>query len=427
MPPHSLEAERAALGATLVSPAALDILESMLRPEDFYRHAHLLIYGALRRLASRATAADALTLTEELRTTGELDAVGGPAYVSSLVDGMPRSANVEHYAAIVREKAQLRNLIALATALASEAYAQDQPAGRLIDRGAGRLLSLATPTGSGVQTAAEIVGSYTAALDAGEIGEPVPTGYADLDHLLIGLRPCELVIVAARPSVGKTSFALRLADQVARSQKPVLFFTLEDGFHAVAARLLAWRSGVTAIALERGQATTEQYASIADAAVGFAGLPLYVECSAQTVAEVGAWCRRMADRQLSCVIVDYIQLLLPDRSRESQEAEVAGISRALKRLAKELAVPVVALSQLNRAPDGRADKRPHMSDLRGSGALEQDCNVAILLFREELHRPRPENAGIAEVIVAKNRAGPTGVVRLMFDKELALFRDLAHP
>lgn len=423
--PHSLEAEVAILGAALVDVGAWPLVRSLLNGADFFRQAHRLLFVAMGRLADQGVAIDLLTLVEDLRRRGDLDEVGGPAYIASLVDGMPHSSNVEHYAIIVREKARLRALIHEAAALTAGAYEAAESADALLDRAVGRLLGQAMAGRDGATRAGLAVQQYAQALASDTVAEPIRTGYADLDDLSGGFRPGELVVVAARPGVGKSSWALGAAVHMARAGCPVLFATLETTVPFLAARLMAWESGVPVATIEGRAATDAQYAAVGESLGRLDGVPLVFAESARMPSQVTALARRMRqDAGLGCVVVDYLQLLVSGERQSSLEAETAALSRALKRLATDLRVVVIALSQLSRAPEARRDKRPYLSDLRGSGALEQDADVVILLFRPELYKRTAENDGLAEVIVAKHKTGPTGVVRLRFDRELARFSNL---
>lgn len=422
--PHSIDAEKAVLGAVLLDVEVLPLAVTVIRPADFFRQAHATVFGCMLDLQARSLAPDFVTLKDELARLGKLDEVGGPAYLSSLVDGMPHGSHVAQHAGIVREKARLRTAMAVANRLIAQAYEQETTAAQAVER-AVRDLSLAieAPAG-GLVSERDAVLMYLGDLGS-EKGAPIMTGYLDLDALVGGIRPGDLVIVAARPSVGKTSLALGIARHVADKGRVALFCSLEMSLGGLASRLLAWRTGVPSARFERNEATQEEYGRVASAFPDGAVGALRLEATARTVTEIGAWCRRARqDGDLAVCVVDYLQLLLPERKRDSDEAEIAAVTYALKRLAIDQHVAVIALSQLNRAPETRRDKRPRPSDLRGSGSIEQACDLALLLYREEMHKPTEENAGIAELIVAKNRNGPVGVLRLQFTKELALFRSL---
>src|SRR3990167_7487555 len=415
--PHSIEAEKATLCAVLVKATLWPVLSSALSIDDFFRDAHRLIFAAYGRLADASTPLDYVTLKEELRRVGELDTAGGPAYLASLTDGLPamRPENLEHYARIVREKARLRSAIACASDLLARAYEAEAPAATIVDGAMNRLATVVDASDRRVVSAAGGIRAYASAINTGTYGPTIKTGYVDVDNLIGGFRRSDLVIVAARPSVGKSALALGMAEAMALAGLVVLMFPIEMNIEGVSSRLVAGRARVESAAIERGLASAGEYARWADASGAFEGLPLRFQGSATTLAEIAAWRRRAQQEEgLGAVIVDYLQLLVSDDPRVKTETAIASISKGLKRLAKELNVPVIALSQLNRASESRTDKRPHLSDLRSSGALEQDCDLAILLHRASMHGRTPENDVIAEVIVAKHRGGPTGCVRLAF-------------
>jgi replicative DNA helicase len=425
--PHNLEAERAVLGAVLVHGPARHVAFAHVQPADFFRDAHRKVFAAMLVLSERGVEPDLITVKEELGTRGLLEDVGGPAYMASLADGVPRSANVEYYAGIVREKSRLRAAILHGTALAHDAYAERQPAVDLVADMAKRLAADIGTSPERPATAAEAAREYTTELDVGTA--LLHTGYIDVDNLTGGIGLGDLTVVAARPSVGKTTATLGIAKNIATTGRTVAYFTLEMKRSKMAARLMAWEARVQTTALERGLATEDDYARIAEAQAALEGLPLFFDEHSRTLLEVEAWCRRLRDEtgDLAAVFVDYLQLLVPAELKgSSRQEQVAGLSRGLKRLGKDLKVSVVALSQLSRAPEARTDKRPQLADLRESGALEQDADVAMLLYRPEMHKKTDENKGIAELIVAKNRTGPVGVTRLYFDADFAQFRDLAH-
>lgn len=425
--PHNLEAERAVLGAILVSNESRFVAFAVLQSSDFYREAHGKIYDAMHALAKDAAAIDLVTLREKLTAFGTLEEVGGPAYVSSLADGVPRSVNVEHYAGIVKEHARRRTAIRLGNDLLRGAYEARESAATIIDGVVGNLIQ---QIGADARRPIDIYAAsveYAQALDSGV--SMLPTGYVDLDDLIGGLPLGNLTVVAARPSVGKTTFALGIAQHVAQSDRVAAFFSLEMRRAEIGARSASWRSRVQTTTLERGTASDVDYVKFAEGQQTLVDLPLIVDDASSTLIEIDAWCRRLREERgdLACVVIDYLQLLLPAaQSRHaSRQEEVAAISRGLKRLAKELRVAVIALSQLSRAPENRSDKRPHLSDLRESGALEQDADVALLLFRPDMHKRTDDNEGLAEFIVAKNRTGPVGVVQACFIKEFAKFENLA--
>jgi replicative DNA helicase len=425
--PHNLEAERAVLGAAMVDAGAWTTASASLRDRDFYRDAHRRIFKAMELMATRRVAFDMITLKDALSESGELDEVGGPAYLASLTDGFPRGSNVAHHAGIVAEMARLRDLVAAGNRLCEAAYLRDHQSHRIADAAARGLLNMAHVPGAArpVRMRAAVE-QYVGELVNGDMLKPLPTGYLDLDELIGGLQSEDMTIVAARPSVGKSAWALGVAEHMASQGHATAFISLEMRQSALAAQLLSWRSGVPAALLSQGRATEADYARLAQVYDDVEDIPLFLVAAPSTLTQVAAWCRRLKDEHgLACVVVDYLQMLIPEGSHASIEQEVAAISRGLKRLAGDLKLAVVALSQLSRAPETRRDKRPHLSDLRSSGCLEQDCDLAILLFRPEMHTKKPEHEGVAECIVAKNRTGPVGPVRLVFDKSLARFRNMA--
>lgn len=425
---YSLDAEKAVLGAVLISPKLWPSVSSELTDGDFYRGAHRLIFNTLADLSRRSAVVDTLTVVDALRLSGGLDEVGGPAYVSGLTDGIPSSANVGAYVRIVKEKARLRALAAIGHSLAVSANERADLGSTLLAEEAMRsLIGLDTGERRDVVRSKRAVDDYIETMILGEQKAPVTTGFIDLDRLIGGFMAGELVILAARPSVGKTALALEAARMIARAESTVMMFSLEMSMRAITSRLISIESGVPASAIERGDATVDQLGLVSDAHQRMVDVPLYFQCSARTPTEVEGWCRRIRQEsgRLDCVLVDYLQLLAPDhRGREASD-DVASISRALKLMAVRLNAVVIALSQLNRASEARRDKRPHISDLRGSGALEQDADMALLLFREEMYTKTVDNTGVAEVIVAKNRNGKTGTVKLAFDHRVGTFRNLA--
>lgn len=429
MLPHNLEAERSILGAVLIDGNAMAVAASVVTPAMFFRQAHKDIFECLCEMAARQEPLDLVLLNENLRVKkvdgsqqNMLEEVGGPAYLASLLDGVPRSTNVEHYAKVVREKAWLRAVIFSTSKTLTHAYEEQEPAARIVGAATDALIGCIQGAEGSLVPATKAMSDYVAGLDTASA--PISTGYSDLDVVLRGgYHPGDLIIVAARPSVGKTSFVLGSARHLAAQGRKALFASIEMSRNAIAARLLSWESGVPSQRLEMRTADSEDYQRVMAALEGPVS-GLMIEDTARTLMEVASWCRLARPE---CLIVDYIQLMVPEvvKGPRDDQGEVAAISRGLKRLAKELGIPVVALSQLSRAPETSKDKRPQLSHLRSSGALEQDADVVVLLFREEMHTQRDDNRGVAEAIVAKQRNGPTGVTRLAFVSELAQFRNLA--
>jgi replicative DNA helicase len=426
--PHSLEAEKALLGSVLLKDAVWPEVASDVIARHFFRAAHQVIYEAMGQCKERGLAIELVTLKHVLGS--RLEGVGGSAYIASLIDGMPIAMNVKHYATIVREKALLRDTIDAGNALVAAAYGSDDEPAQVLEDGVRSLLSLAVKSATGPVPVGTAVREYVTALDTDATASVLPTGHHDLDELLAGgVRKGELTIVAARPSVGKTSFALGIGKAAAHAGGPGVVFSMEMRRQALAGRMLAWESRVDLHRASAHALSGDDYARMTDAWAKMDTLPLLIEDSVTTLTQATAWCQRLQQRPegLACAVFDYIQLMSAPENRQdrSRNESVGSLSRGLKRLAQDLNIAVVACSQLSRAPEGRQDKRPHLSDLRESGALEQDADVAILLFREEMYKKTDDNAGIAEAIIAKQRNGPTGVTRLAFLSQFAQFCDLA--
>ena len=427
--PHNLEAERCVLGAILINNAAFNAAAELIKPGDFYREAHRRIFDRIIELNERQQAIDFVTLRDELDRGGDLERVGGPAYITALADGVPRSTNVAHYAQIVKNKAALRNLIHSANRMSADAYAAADDADEVLDRAQRDIFAIAEDrihrgflsmeqlVKDGFQTI-ERLQERKGALTG------VPTGFADIDELTSGLQPADLVIVAARPSVGKTAFALNMALHVgATGAGTAGVFSLEMAREQIFMRMLTSEAGVDAHRLRSGLLSQDDWSNLSATLERLAQARIYVDDTpALGVLEMRAKSRLLKDSHgLDLLVVDYIQLMQGNRRFENRTQELASISRSLKGLAKELDVPVVVLSQLSRAPESRADRRPQLSDLRESGALEQDADVVMFLFREEMYDAKPENEGLAEVIIGKQRNGPTGTVKLAFLKQQTRF------
>lgn len=424
--PHAIEAEQATLGAVLLRSELWADVAAVVGPGDWFRDAHRRIWEAMGRLHDLAVAIDLLTVRHELARVGELDAIGGPAYLASLVDGVPRSTNVRHYAGVVRELATLRRLIAVAEEVGAAAYGQE-PSEDIVGRAMRALLQCQPAASDAGTTLGAAATAYVEALGQQEAVQRVTCGLRDVDDLLLGgLRRKRLAIVAARPSVGKTSFGLGMAMASARAGVRAAFVSLEMDTLSLSERALAWHAKIDGRRLQTKALAEDDYRRLGQSLASFERLPLLFYDRAHTLHQVAAIVHRLRQRPegLGLLVVDYLQLLHGERAENMQQA-IAAISKGLKRIATDEDVALVALSQLSRAPETRKDKRPHLQDLRDSGALEQDADVVLLLFREEMHAPTPENAGLAEVIVAKHREGPTGVQRVAFLPGRAWFEDLA--
>ncbi|MBF7081396.1 replicative DNA helicase [Desulfallas sp. Bu1-1] len=434
VPPHNIDAEQSVLGALLLDNSAISKVVRFLNPEDFYLESHRVIFNAILELEDNGQAADLVTVTEKLRRKGELEKVGGATYVASLTNIAPTAANVEYYARIVEEKALLRNLINLAVRIAGMSYEGSEDAERLMEEAERMLLELGSRRTSTVFTEIKDV-----LLDTfkhfeylykhkGEI-TGVPTGFKDLDRICQGLQPGDLIIVAGRPSMGKTSFGMCIAYHAAvKTMKPVAVFSLEMSKEQLVQRMLCAEAMVDQHKLRSGFISEGDWAKLTQQAREMARLPIFIDDSGVlTVRQIRAKARRMhLEKGLALIVIDYLQLMQGSRRAENRQQEIAEISRSLKGLAKELNVPVLALAQLSRSVEQRQDKRPIMSDLRESGSLEQDADVVMFIYRDEYYHPDTEKVGIAEIIVAKQRNGPTGTVELAFLKEFTRFMNLAR-
>jgi replicative DNA helicase len=434
--PHNLDAERSVLGAILIDNEAFNVAASVIDARAFFRDAHRRIFDRMVALAERSQPIDLVTLKEELERAGELDEVGGPAYIAALLDGVPRTTNVEYYARIVKEKSTLRHLIYSANQILANAYEADQDADLILDEAESAIFSVADDRiKSGFVPMRELVKDSFPKIE--QLFEHksfitgISTGFADIDKMTRGFQRGDLIIVAARPSMGKTSLVLNVAQHVATTRQVAGFFSLEMSKEQLFMRMLASEAKIDNYRLMSGQIGQKEYGNITHALETLSDAQLYIDDTAGAgVLEMRAKARRLqAEQGLDLLAVDYIQLMTGRGRFENRTLELASISRSLKGLAKELNVPIVVLSQLSRAPESRSDKRPQLSDLRESGALEQDADVVILIFREEMYKQSNEPAetdGIAELIVAKQRNGPTGVVKLAFLKQQTRFANLAE-
>jgi replicative DNA helicase len=433
--PHNLEAERSVLGAILVHNDAFNMAAQVVDSNDFYRDAHRRIWDKMVALNERNHAIDFVTLKEELSRGGELDDVGGPAYVASLADGVPRATNIEYYAKIVKEKSTLRSLIFAANKILTSAYeAEDEPE-LILDEAESSIFAVADD-----RLKAGFVSMSTLVKDSfpkieqlfeqKKLITGVPTGFDDMDEMTRGLQPGDLIIVAARPSMGKTSLVLNIAQHVAvQPGHSVGFFSLEMSKESLFLRLLTAEAHIDSHRLLSGAIGQKDYGKISHALETMSAMKLYIDDTASIgVLEMRAKTRRLqSEHGLTLIVVDYVQLMSGRGRFENRTLELAAISRSLKGLAKELSVPIIVLSQLSRAPEARADHRPQLSDLRESGALEQDADLVVLIYRDDVYNKDPNNpeAGTAELILAKQRNGPTGVVKLAFLREQTRFANLA--
>ena len=430
--PHNLEAERAVLGAVLLDAEAIHRAVEFIKDTDFFRDAHRRIFAKMLELAERSQAIDFITIKDELGRSGDLDQVGGPAYIASLVDGLPRGVNVADYARIVKEKSSLRSLIQSANRVLASAYQAEDDAGAIIDEAEREIFAIAEGAiHQGFVSMRELANASFAVVEQAhsrkQLVTGVPTGFLELDEMLAGLQPSDLIIVAARPSMGKTSLVLNIAQHVGtKTTMTVGFFSLEMSKEQLFLRMLTSEAGIDAHRLRTGFLGERDFPKLTHAMEVLGGARIFIDDSASIgVLEMRAKARRLkAEHGLDLIIIDYIQLMQGRGRFENRVTELASISRGLKGLAKELAVPVVVLSQLSRAPEQRPNKRPQLSDLRESGALEQDADVVVMIFREDMYEATEENQGLAELIVAKQRNGPTGTARLALIRELTRFENL---
>ena len=447
--PSSVESERAVLGAILLDNSAYDQAAELLKPEDFYLDSHRILFRRMMALSERSQPIDLVTLSEELMRYNDLEPVGGAAYVSSLTDGLPRLSNIEHYVRIVRDKALLRRLIYTCDGIYNRCLDGSEEIESVLDSAESLILSI------GEQRVRkgfihfrdifrESIGSLDALHDRGKRVTGLETGFRKFDDMTRGLQPSELIIIAARPSGGKTSFALNIAQYAAiHRQQPVGLFSLEMSKEALVQRLLCAEARVDGHLLQTGFASRDDWAKMARALGHLADAPLFIDDTpAISISEMRAKARRLQkDHGLGLLIVDYLQLMsgggasvstrtgdgltVISAKFENRTQEVSAISRGLKSLAKELKVPVVAISQLNRAPEERGG-HPRLSDLRESGQIEQDADLVAFLFREEMSKPTESNRGRAELIIEKQRNGPTGIVHLAFIPKYTCFENLAE-
>ena len=435
--PHNLEAEKCVLGAILIDNPSFNQAAEVIDAGDFFRDAHRRIFEKMVGLSERNQPIDPVTLKDELTRSGELDEVGGPAYVASLTDGVPRSANVEYYARIVKEKSTLRRLIQSANDVLARAYDAEEDADNLLDEAERSIFQIAEHRmRSGFVSLAQLVDGGWKQLEhlqehKGAV-TGVPTGFTDLDEMTQGFQKTDLIIVAARPSMGKTSLVLNMALHCGiEAGKTAGIFSLEMSKEQLFMRMLTSEARVDAHKFRGGFLGEQDYTRLVSAFGRLHDAKVFVDDTPSAgILEMRAKARRLKmEHGLDLLVIDYLQLMQGRGKFDNRQQELASISRSLKILAKELEVPIVALSQLSRAPEGRSDHRPQLSDLRESGALEQDADVVIFIFREEMYPVEgqipPESEGVAELIIGKQRNGPTGTVRLAFLKQYTRFENLA--
>jgi replicative DNA helicase len=434
-PPHDMTAEQCVLGGMLLSQDAIAEVIETLRAQDFYRPAHQIIYDAILDLYGRGEPSDAVTISAELTKRGEITRVGGAPYLHTLISSVPTAANANYYAKIVHERSVLRKLVEVGTRITQRGYAADgADADAILDWAEAEVLSIAEKrAGEDYMPLSEIMPGALDEIEAiGSRGGQlvgVPTGFQDLDALTNGLHPGQMVIIAARPAVGKSTLALDLARAAAvKHSLTAAFFSLEMSRNEITMRLLSAEARVALHAMRSGTMTDEDWTRLARRMSEVSEAPLFIDDSPNmSMMEIRAKCRRLKQQHdLRLVVVDYLQLMTSGKRVESRQVEVSEFSRSLKLMAKELGVPVVALSQLNRGPEQRTDKKPMVSDLRESGSIEQDADVVILLHREDAYEKESPRAGEADLIVAKHRNGPTTTVTVAFQGHYSRFVDMAQ-
>lgn len=436
VPPQDLDAEQSVLGGMLLSKDAIADVVEVLKGADFYRPAHETIYNAILDLYARGEPADPITTAAELTKRGEIARIGGTPYLHTLVNAVPTAANAEYYAEIVHERAVLRRLVEAGTRITQMGYAADGDVDEIVNNAQAEIYAVTEqrtsedylPLGDimeGALDEIEAIGSRSGQMSG------VPTGFTDLDSLTNGLHPGQMIVIAARPAMGKSTLALDFARTCSIANKmPSVIFSLEMGRNEIAMRLLSAEARVALHHMRSGTMTDDDWTKVARRMSDVTEAPLYIDDSPNlSMMEIRAKCRRLKQRNdLRLVVIDYLQLMQSGGSRrpESRQQEVSDMSRNLKLLAKELEVPVIALSQLNRGPEQRTDKKPMVSDLRESGSIEQDADMVILLHREDAYEKESPRAGEADLIVAKHRNGPTATITVAFQGHYSRFVDMAQ-
>ena len=441
MPPHSMEAEQSVIGGLLLENSAWDRIADVVTGEDFYRHEHRVIFRSISKLVNESRPADVITVQEELERNDELEATGGFNYLVTLAQNTPSAANIRRYAEIVRERSVMRRLAEVGTEIARSAYnPQGRDAGQLLDEAENKVFQIAESTAKSKQGFLEMPTllkqvveriDMLYARDNPDDVTGVPTGFIDLDKKTSGLQPGDLIIVAGRPSMGKTAFSINIAEHVAIETKlPVAVFSMEMGGSQLVMRMLSSVGRLDQHVLKTGRLEDEHWGRLNEAVVKLSDAPMFIdETAGLTALELRARARRLARQfggKLGLIVIDYLQLMSGSGRSDNRAGELGEISRSLKALAKELQVPVVALSQLSRSVEQRTDKRPMMSDLRESGAIEQDADLIMFMYRDEYYNAETQFKGLAECIIGKHRNGPTGKVFLTFIGQFTKFDNAAY-
>ena len=434
MPPQNIEAEQSVLGGILIENGAIHKVMEVLIPDDFYREAHQRIYNSLLDLSERDEPADLITLTNELRKKDQLDSIGGASYVASLIDTIPTAANIGYYARIVKEKSILRKLIEAATDIVTQGYEDREDVEGLLDEAERAIFQIAeNRVRPSFYPIREIVKSSFKTLEKlyekKELVTGIPSGFKNLDLITAGFQPSDLIIVAGRPSMGKTALCLNIAQYAAIEKKvPVALFSLEMSKEQLVLRMLCSEARVEGTRIRTGFLSESDWPKLTLAAGNLSDAPIFIDdTAALTILELRAKARRLkGEHGLGMLVVDYLQLMRGRTMIENRQQEISEISRSLKALAKELNLPVIAVSQLSRRSESREDKRPQMTDLRESGAIEQDADLILFIYRDEVYNRSEENPnrGKAEVIIGKQRNGPTGRIELAFLDKFTMFKEL---
>ncbi|HFC3430376.1 TPA: replicative DNA helicase [Neisseria gonorrhoeae] len=441
LPPHSMEAEQSVLGGLMLENPAWDRIADVVSGEDFYRHEHRLIFRSITKLINESRPADVITVQEDLQRNEELEAAGGFEYLITLAQNTPSAANIRRYAEIVRERSIMRQLAEVGTEIARSAYnPQGRDAGRLLDEAENKVFQIAESTAKSKQGFLEMPDLLKEVVqridmlysrDNPDEVTGVPTGFADLDKKTSGLQPGDLIIVAGRPSMGKTAFSINIAEYVAiEKHLPVAVFSMEMGGAQLVMRMLGSVGRLDQSVLKTGRLEDEHWGRLNEAVVKLSDAPMFIdETPNLTALELRARARRLArrfDGRLGLIVIDYLQLMAASGRSDNRASELGEISRSLKALAKELQVPIIALSQLSRTVEQRTDKRPMMSDLRESGAIEQDADLIMFMYRDEYYNQESQMKGYAECIIGKHRNGPVGKIFLTWTGQFTKFDNAAY-